>query len=75
MTRVEVWPGVWLNLQPEHHLHKRLSLLGDTIPHETLVTLDRHEALTKQTQFLLGAWAFSTLLPAVQHYGEEVARK
>lgn len=74
MTRVEVWPGVWLSLAPEHHLYKRISLLGDHISHEMLTILDRHKALTKQTQFLLGAWAFNVLLPAVQHYGEEVSR-
>ena len=74
MIEIEVWPGVWLSLAPGHHLHKRLSLLGNEISHEMLSTLNRHEALTKQTQFLLGAWAFNTLLPAVQHYGEEVAK-
>lgn len=74
MIRIEIWPGVWLSLSRNHHLWPKLSLLGDELTHETLTTLVRHEAISKQTMFLINSWAFNVLRPAVQHYGEEIGR-
>jgi hypothetical protein len=72
--KIEVWPGVWLELSRSHHLWPKLSLLGKELSHEVLTTLRRHQAISRETEFLIECWAFNVLRPAVQHYGEEVGR-
>jgi hypothetical protein len=71
---IEVAPKVWLELSRNHHLFGRLALLAvdGKLSHETLTTLRRHGALTRETDFQIEIFAWDLLRPVVQQLAEEI---
>ena len=72
--RLEIEPGIWLVVTRNDLIWPRLQLLATNgeVSHETLTSLRRHSAITRETDFQIQVFAWGKLRPVLQTLAEEI---